>query len=279
MNYSANGWSYIKMGDNLPFFEVIRRLNACGLKGFDLCVGEDAYPPIGFDASLERVADINETMADIGGHVSSVVLINFPLYNVEEMQRQLAIGTMLCRALSAPRLNLLPRKNGITKKQAWANLETAWAAAGHIPKRYGIPVSAENHTFSSDPDEDIFLLRNGEDFLEMLHRLNGDIRVKYDPAWLLKAGDDPFVLLPKLIDQVEILDLKDYTPDKFVAPGTGDLDFERLAAAFKARRGGVPDICVEVEHHHYFDEEVYHLEKIDAYNRDALAFYKRLFEG
>jgi len=278
MKFSANGWSFIKMGDALSFTDVVKHLNGSGIQGFDLCIGEDAYPPIGFDASMDFVSDIVETFDAIGGYVASVVLISLPLYDVPEAIRQIRLGTLLARAVGAPRLNLLPRKNGITKAQAWDNLEKIWAMAGPVPKRYGIPVATENHTFSNDPDEDIFLFRNGEDFLELIERLNGELRIKYDPAWLLKAGDDPFELLPKLIDHVEILDLKDYTPDKFVAPGLGDLNFARIAEAFKARKAGVPDICVEVEHHHYFEQDVYDPQRIDSFNAEALAFYKKLFD-
>jgi sugar phosphate isomerase/epimerase len=83
-------------------------------------------------------------------------------------------------------------------------------------------VSAENHVWSSNPDDDIFLLRTENDFHKLIEVTNGGILVKFDPAWLLKpgVGQQPVPAFERLLPHIGVLDLKDAAfPDGKIATG------------------------------------------------------------
>jgi len=143
-----------------------------------------------------------------------------------------------------------------------------------------LTVSAENHVWTSEPDDDIFLLRTEADFHRLIEVTDGGILVKFDPAWLLHPGaaKEPVPAFERLLPHIGILDLKDCTfPDgKIVSPGSGVVDFKvlsQLAADKQIRR-----LAVEVEEHHGIQSPITNPEAIDEYHVRSLKFYKKIFE-
>ena len=47
--YSSNAWGYFHVGPSLSAKDVAGRICSSGLDGFDLLVGDDAYPCCGID--------------------------------------------------------------------------------------------------------------------------------------------------------------------------------------------------------------------------------------
>ena len=144
----------------------------------------------------------------------------------------------------------------------------------------GMSVCAENHVWSPDGDEDLFLLRTEADFNRLIEVTDGGIRVKFDPVWLLKpgAGEQPVPAFERLLGYVDILDLKDCTfPEgNLVPPGTGAVDFSALAKL--AADSQIRHLAVEAEHHMQQEPPITEPEAIDAVHVSALNFYKRIFE-
>ena len=274
--YSANAWSYVHLGDGLAIRDAVRRIGSAGYDGFDLLYGADAYPRVGRDIRLADIADIKKIAADSGMKIASVVLVSFGLGDPDDCLRQLDEGIALAKALGAGRINLLPRKAGITQEEGFARLEKVWAAKARQIHDSNLVVSAENHIWFEQADDDIFLIRNTDDFIRMNRLLGGQIRIKFDPAWLLKAGDEPVPSFRRCLPFVDILDAKDYADGRFVPPGEGLVDFNGLAAAMNGA-GRPIDIAVEVEEHHFCEPPLTDPDTIDELNRTDLRYFKAIF--
>lgn len=274
--YSSNAWGYVKLGDSYGLRDIVKRISNIGFNGFDLLYGAEAYPKIGSEIKLGDIIDLKNVMAEKGGKISSVVLVSFDLNNVEDCIQQLEEGATLAKALGAGKINLLPRKNGITQNEGFKRLEHIWKVKGEEILDMDLVMSAENHVWYDNADEDIFLIRNTGDFIMMGNLLGGRLRFKFDPAWLMKAGDNPIEAFNKCLPYIEVLDVKDFKDGKFVTPGTGMVHFNDFARIMSRSKRKL-DIAVEVEEHHYLDPTLMDLEIIDMLHKSALNFYKDVF--
>jgi len=274
--YSSNAWGYCKLGDSIGLHDIIKRIFDLGFDGFDFLYGVEAYPKIGSEINLGDIVDLKNIMEEKGGKISSVVLVSFDLSNPEDCVRQLEEGSVLAKALDTGNINLLPRKYGITQNEGFKRLEHVWSARGEEILDMGLVVSAENHICFDKADDDIFLIRKTEDFIRLSNLLGGQIRIKFDPAWLLMASDDPVEAFKKCLPYTEILDVKDFKDGIFVTPGTGMVQFGELAQIMSQSNRKL-DIAVEVEEHHFFEPTPMEPVIIDMLHKSALNYYRDVF--
>ena len=208
------------------------------------------------------------------------MLVSCPLQDEPECLRQFQRAPHIAQLLRADHVNLLPRKIGITQDEGFERLGRIWQQAGSGFDAGGLTVCAENHVWTPEPDDDLFLLRTEKDFERLAEITDGDILIKFDPVWLLKpgVGEQPVPAFERLLDQVGILDVKDCTfPEgRVVTPGTGAVNFGALALL--AAKGGITHIAVEVEEHMGPDAKDIGVEAIDRLHRAALEFYRGVFE-
>jgi len=250
----------------------MNRLRQLGFDGFDLLLGTDAFPKMTIaEAELEQ----NRLRSSLLP-LASLVLVSFDLSDIEKCIADLIRTTQLATEWRVGHVHLLPRKVGITHQSGMENMREVWSQVGDIVVASGIPISAENHATSRDPDEDTFLIRNEKDFWKFLETSDGGIRVKFDPAWLLWAGDNPVSALNRLLPHTEILDVKDSRDRQFVRPGTGDVDFKALEGIVRDSER-INFISVEVESQHFAKPEIIDTDQIDLIHKSDLEFYRTLF--
>jgi len=271
-SYTSNAWGYFHTSPPETLYAIIKRLGAIGFCGFDLLVGEDAFPKF----TMAEAEEDAEGLHNAAMPIASIVLVSFGLENVEGCILDLRRAVQLACRLNVSHVHLLPRKIGISRKDGMTNLKKAWDESKHAVLESGVTISAENHVCDADPDRDIFLIRTEQDFHELVDLSDGQIRVKFDPAWLLKGGEEPLGALRRLLPYVEVLDVKDFGDGQFVTPGTGDVDFRAMAEMIKDSER-IRSISVEVEAHHSMNPPLTDADKIDALHKSDLEFYKNVF--
>jgi hypothetical protein len=181
---SANGYPYHQLGNRIPAEEVLKRLFKAGINGFDLLYGEDSFPQFDSSMPVKDIVKLKTTAGECGGTVSAVTLVSFDLASPEDCIRQIRDGIVLAHVFNTPRLNLLPRENGITHGEGFRRFEKIWKQVHNLAASSRLIISAENHTVHEDKDRDVFLIRDTGDLLNTCYLSGGFIRLKYDPAWL-----------------------------------------------------------------------------------------------
>ena len=278
--YSSNAWGYYHVGKSLSVKTIAERICSLGFDGFDLLVGDDAYPTCSIDEKAEFWKDIRRAAEDTGGFIASLTLVSCPLHDETECLKQFKRALKIRESLGTDFVNLLPRKLGISHDEGFKRLERIWKEVGPDFKAAGLIVCAENHVCTPHADDDIFLLRTEADFHRLIEMTDGDILVKFDPVWLLKPGaaEQPVPAFERLLPHVGVLDLKDCTfPEGLlVRPGTGAVDFESLARL--VAHSQVTRLSVEAEHHMKQDPPLTDLQAIDTVHVSALKLYKGIFQ-
>ncbi|MCK5155647.1 MAG: sugar phosphate isomerase/epimerase [Spirochaetales bacterium] len=278
--YTSNGWGYHQLGESVSVKEIAGRICSLGFDGFDLLAGEGAFPACSIDETTETWEKIRYAAEDAGGRISSLVLVGCPLQDEDKCLREFKRALEITKILGTDVVNLLPRKTGITHDEGFRRLKRIWNEIGSAYKDAGLTVNAENHVWTPEPDDDIFLLRTEADFHKLIEVTDSGILVKFDPVWLLKpgAGEQPVPAFERLLPHVGILDLKDCTfPDgKIVSPGTGVVDFKALAKLAADSR--ITSLSVEAEEHMRQTPPLTDSKAIDAVHTSALKFYKTIFE-
>ena len=278
--YSSNAWGYSHVGRSFSVGAITERICSLGFDGFDLLVGDDAYPACSIDERPEFWEELRHTAEDAGGSIASLTLVSCPLQDETECLKQFELAIRITENLGTHSVNLLPRKIGITQDEGFRHLERIWGKVAPAFKAAEISVCAENHVWAPNADDDLFLLRTEADFCRLVDATDGGVRVKFDPAWLLKPGaaEEPVPAFERLLPYVSVLDLKDCTPaGELVMPGTGAVDFEALARL--AANSDVRRLAVEAEHHMAHKPPLSNPEAIDRTHISALKFYKEIFEG
>lgn len=278
--YSSNAWGYFPFGDAFTVRSVVERICSLGFDGFDLLVGDDAYPDCSVDEPDGFWLELRMAAEQAGGEISSLVLVSCPLQDEAECLKQFQRAPHIAKLLGADCVSLLPRQHGITQDEGFERLGRIWREVGPAFKDAGLTVCAENHVWTPEPDDDIFLLRNEKDFWRLIDVTDGGVLIKFDPVWLLKPGvaEQPVPAFERLLKHIGILDVKDCTfPEgEIVAPGAGAVDFAALAQL--AKQGGLTRIAVEVEQHMGSQAERVGAEAVDQLHYEALHFYKDIFE-
>lgn len=279
MIFTSNAWGYVRAEKAFTPAEAAAHICSLGFDGFDLMIGPDATPELSLDDALDHLPEIREAAENAGGCISAIVFVGFPLHEPDVCERMLTLAPDLVRAAGTEVVNLLPRTMGISQDEGFRRLAALWQTHGKSLADKGLLVSAENHVLPCAADDDIFLLRTSADFDRMLEVTNGGLKVKYDPAWLLKGGanEDPLPAFNRLVPHIAILDLKDIRDNRFVTPGTGLIPFDEFAEL--AQAAGIRRIAVEVEEHHDLSPEPRDLITIDHLHREALAFYRDRLGG
>jgi sugar phosphate isomerase/epimerase len=273
---SANGYPYHQLGDSISLPEVMKHLYAAGVDGFDLLYGSDSFPRFDADKTIAEITDMISTAEECGKKICAVTLVSFDLASPDDCLTQMREGIALAHALKAVRLNLLPRKNGITHHEGFRRLETLWKEVHNLVAESGLIVSAENHTVNPDKDKDVFLIRDTQDLLNICNLSGGLIRLKYDPAWLCYGSEDPRERFCECLPYISNLDLKDFKNGHFVSPGTGLVPFEELFRQVHAYGRNI-DYAVEVEEHLNAKVRLNDPDEIDKLHVSALAFYRRFY--
>lgn len=270
--FTSNAWGYVHADRSENVVKIMSRLGRIGFDGFDLLLGDDAFPKLTIaEAELKQ-----DSLRNTHLPLASLVLVSFDLSDIKKCVSDLVRTAELAKKWGVPHVHLLPRKIGITHQSGMENMRRVWSEVGNTVLASGIPVSAENHAISPDPDEDIFLIRTERDFFELLEISDDGIGVKFDPAWLLWAGENPISALNRLLPYTEILDVKDSKDRKFVSPGTGDVDFKALEEMVRGSER-INFISVEVESHHFAKPEITDEDQIDLIHKSDLEFYRTLF--
>lgn len=277
MRFTSNAWGYVRAARRFTPSEIAAHIGSLGFDGFDLMIGPDATPALSLDDAVSDVRVIRHAAERAGSRIGALVFVGFPLHAPAVCERMFALAPELAEAAGTMNVCLLPRAVGISQAEGFRRLRSVWDTHGRFLPEGGIVVCAENHVLSESPDDDIFLIRRSEDFDRMLDLTSGGIKVKFDPAWLMKDGarEDPLPAMKRLVANIVILDLKDIHANRFVSPGTGDMPFDDIAAIAKEHE--VTSVAVEVEEHHYMSPEPSDVSTIDALHRMSLAYYRQAF--
>lgn len=275
--YTANAWGYYHTGNAFSAGELAGRICGLGFDGFDLLIGPESFPALAVDADAKQLSAIRQAAESAGGAIASIVLVGFGLQDEGACQCQLEQAPRLAGLLGTKTVHLLPRKIGIPHVEGFRRLAGIWKRHGKRLLDAGLLVTAENHVWTQNADEDIFLVRLSRDFDRLLEATGGQAQIKFDPAWLLMPGaeEDPVTAFKRLLPNIRILDLKDYSGGKFVAPGTGQVNFPDLAHL--AANSRIASLAVEVEQHHSRTPPLTDPLAIDILHKEALAYYKDIF--
>jgi sugar phosphate isomerase/epimerase len=273
--FSADAWSYNQLGDKISLVDVENHIFNAGLDGFNLLLGADSFPKLTVDSAIKEFLAAGQTAEARDKSIASITLVSFDLASPEDCVNQLNLAVFLARAMKSRRINLLPRKNGISHKEGFDRFEEVWKKSCQDLIDEDLVISAENHVWFPNKDDDIFLLHTGEDFIRMVEFSHGQIQVKFDPAWLCRAGDDPLKSFEKCLPYISILDLKDYKNAKFVSPGTGIIPFKKLFSLVNSVNR-IIDFSVEVEEHLDGDTKLTDPEAIERLQRSAVDYYREL---
>jgi sugar phosphate isomerase/epimerase len=276
MHYSSNSWGYFHVQDQLAPADLAGRLCGLGFDGYDLFVGPESVPALPGDSEAPVFAEIRQSAEHAGGRIASVVLVGLRCVEAGEVAGDLIRAAWLGSICGASFLHLLPRKPGIDQEQGFRALARGWEQARAEVQKAGLTCTVENHACAPSADEDIFVVRSEDDFKRVLDDTGGEIKVKYDPAWLLMLDDslDTIAAFERLCPQTAVLDLKDYRDGTFVQPGQGLVDFATLLA--QARQAGVQELAVETEHHHSWAPPPKDPAVIDGLHTADLAFFRKI---
>lgn len=258
--------------------DIARRVCGLGFDGFDLFVGPESIPDLPLDAPDAMYQQVREAAEDAGRAIASVVLAGFDSTDASAVERQLSRSISIASLVNANYVHLLPRKVGVTQEQGFRALEAGWRQSGPEMVDSGLTCTVENHVWFPSADDDIFLVRNEQDFNRVLEDTNGSIRIKYDASWLLAhdASLDPVAILQRLGDHVSIVDLKDWKDGTFVAPGTGMVDMHAMISMASSLQ--INSYAVEVEYHHSWEHTPKDPCDIDRLYVADLTLYQKIAE-
>lgn len=278
--YSSNLCGYIPTNGAAKILDVAPRFIEMGYDGFDFQFQN--YPKdISFELPFSFFTELDRRLRAVGGCVSAVVGVDFNVADVDACVKWFRDAMYLCDLYRTRRINLVPRKYGVTKAQAWEGMDRIWEIAGKELFDNGFVVGIENHFSDPDGDKDFYFIHNGEDLMEVGRRYGGAIRLKFDPAWIIRCGQDPLEWLPKCLPYCDMVDCKDARlyPDgssAFVTPGTGQVDHRAINEILnKANRRF--DMGVEIEQHFFEEPKWTDIENIDRLHVEALQYYKPIF--
>jgi len=276
--YSANAWPYVRAElkpNHASVPALAQRTIDLGFDSFDLMVGPDSTPNLTLD---DAESIITQTRQQIGNRISSIVYVGLGMHNMGEVDAMLQAAPKLCAAAGTKCLNLLPRKMGITQQEGFKRFTQLWKNHGETLAIHGLNVAAENHALPCSADDDIFLIRTSDDFRRILDITSSKVGMKYDPAWLMMAGENDVIRpLNDLLPHLSVLDLKDFSKGRFVEPGTGNVPFDELSQAVADH---IDNIAVEVEQHHFpvdGEAEITNAIAIDTLQTSSLSFYRSIF--
>lgn len=142
---------------------------------------------------------------------------------VAEYQQGVSLATDYGRQLHPPRINC-PSGPAEDTPESWSTLKQNFEHAAESLKAEGIRMVVEPINHNDVPRA---LLSGTEQTVRFLDSLNTDnLWVQYDLYHSLRAGEDPFKVLPAFIDRIDHIQIAD-VPGRH-QPGTGDVDFEKL---------------------------------------------------
>lgn len=276
MHYTSNSWGYFHIQDQFTPADLAGRLCGLGFDGYDLFVGRESVPNLPADSEEQTFREIRLSAERAGGTIASVVLVGLQCIDAQAVASELIHAARLGMAVGATFLHLLPRKPGIDQERGFRALATGWKQARAEVQSAGLTCTVENHACAPTADEDIFVVRSEDDFNRVLDETGGEIKVKYDPAWLLMLDDtlDPLAAFERLQSQTAVLDLKDFRAGQFLTPGQGQVDFVALLTA--AREAGIEHLAVETEHHHGWETPPTDPQTIDRLHAEDLAYYQQI---